>query len=135
MVGKFNIKYCLVSLRNPFATPNINPVVVGRHGEGYHNVAESYYGTPAWNVSRPFLDSYHKTNHIVLLVPKRRERYRNLGRRPSHPCRHSTSRKSQHILETLPRRGEDPGPRILLLQPTLPLRRHSQHHIRRPPAP
>jgi hypothetical protein len=23
----------------------------GRHGEGYHNVAESYYGTPAWNVS------------------------------------------------------------------------------------
>ena len=24
---------------------------LGRHGEGYHNVAESYYGTPAWNVS------------------------------------------------------------------------------------
>ncbi|KAF2643515.1 phosphoglycerate mutase family protein [Massarina eburnea CBS 473.64] len=22
---------------------------LGRHGEGYHNVAESYYGTPAWN--------------------------------------------------------------------------------------
>ncbi|KUJ06823.1 phosphoglycerate mutase-like protein [Mollisia scopiformis] len=22
---------------------------MGRHGEGYHNVAESYYGTPAWN--------------------------------------------------------------------------------------
>ncbi|KAH8808855.1 histidine phosphatase superfamily [Xylogone sp. PMI_703] len=21
----------------------------GRHGEGYHNAAESYYGTPAWN--------------------------------------------------------------------------------------
>ncbi|MCJ1446581.1 MAG: hypothetical protein MMC23_007086 [Stictis urceolatum] len=21
----------------------------GRHGEGFHNVAESYYGTPAWN--------------------------------------------------------------------------------------
>jgi hypothetical protein len=24
---------------------------LGRHGEGYHNVAETYYGTPAWNVS------------------------------------------------------------------------------------
>ena len=23
---------------------------LGRHGEGYHNVAESYYGTPLWNV-------------------------------------------------------------------------------------
>lgn len=22
---------------------------LGRHGEGYHNVAETYYGTPAWN--------------------------------------------------------------------------------------
>ncbi|KAG9240202.1 histidine phosphatase superfamily [Calycina marina] len=22
---------------------------IGRHGEGYHNVAETYYGTPAWN--------------------------------------------------------------------------------------
>ncbi|KAG5921856.1 hypothetical protein E4U53_003755, partial [Claviceps sorghi] len=21
----------------------------GRHGQGYHNVAESFYGTPAWN--------------------------------------------------------------------------------------
>jgi len=25
-------------------------VYMGRHGEGYHNVAETYYGTPAWNV-------------------------------------------------------------------------------------
>lgn len=23
---------------------------LGRHGEGYHNVAEAYYGTPAWDV-------------------------------------------------------------------------------------
>jgi hypothetical protein len=23
---------------------------MGRHGEGWHNAAESYYGTPAWNV-------------------------------------------------------------------------------------
>jgi hypothetical protein len=24
---------------------------MGRHGQGYHNVAESYYGTEAWDVS------------------------------------------------------------------------------------
>lgn len=24
---------------------------LGRHGEGYHNAAETFYGTPAWNVS------------------------------------------------------------------------------------
>lgn len=24
---------------------------LGRHGEGYHNVAEAFYGTPAWDVS------------------------------------------------------------------------------------
>ena len=24
---------------------------MGRHGEGWHNAAESFYGTPAWNVS------------------------------------------------------------------------------------
>jgi hypothetical protein len=26
---------------------------LGRHGEGYHNAAESYYGTPAWDVRTP----------------------------------------------------------------------------------
>lgn len=25
---------------------------MGRHGEGYHNVAEAFYGTPAWDVSK-----------------------------------------------------------------------------------
>lgn len=25
---------------------------LGRHGEGYHNVAEAFYGTPAWDVSQ-----------------------------------------------------------------------------------
>jgi hypothetical protein len=27
---------------------------MGRHGEGYHNVAETFYGTPAWDVRRLF---------------------------------------------------------------------------------
>ncbi|KAL9602144.1 MAG: hypothetical protein Q9219_002008 [cf. Caloplaca sp. 3 TL-2023] len=29
---------------------------MGRHGEGYHNAAESYYGTPAWNCYYSELD-------------------------------------------------------------------------------
>lgn len=33
--------------------PNVQYKVLfmGRHGEGWHNAAESFYGTPAWNVS------------------------------------------------------------------------------------
>ncbi|KAL8955530.1 MAG: hypothetical protein Q9183_006608, partial [Haloplaca sp. 2 TL-2023] len=29
---------------------------LGRHGEGYHNAAEKYYGTPAWNCYYSLLD-------------------------------------------------------------------------------
>ncbi|KAL9051396.1 MAG: hypothetical protein Q9162_006050 [Coniocarpon cinnabarinum] len=29
---------------------------MGRHGEGYHNTAESYYGTPAWNCYWSLID-------------------------------------------------------------------------------
>jgi broad specificity phosphatase PhoE len=29
---------------------------LGRHGEGWHNAAESYYGTPAWNCYYSLLD-------------------------------------------------------------------------------
>lgn len=28
---------------------------MGRHGNGWHNAAETYYGTPAWNVRIPLL--------------------------------------------------------------------------------
>lgn len=33
------------------ADPSVDYKVlyIGRHGEGYHNAAETYYGTPAWN--------------------------------------------------------------------------------------
>ncbi len=27
--------------------------LVGRHGEGYHNLAEAFYGTEAWDVRLP----------------------------------------------------------------------------------
>jgi hypothetical protein len=38
---------------NALSPENIEYKVLfmGRHGEGWHNAAESYYGTPAWNVS------------------------------------------------------------------------------------
>lgn len=31
-------------------------LIMGRHGEGFHNVAESYYGTPAWDCYWSLLD-------------------------------------------------------------------------------
>jgi len=34
---------------------------IGRHGEGYHNAAQTYYGTPAWNVSFSQRSIYPKT--------------------------------------------------------------------------
>ncbi|KAL8734117.1 MAG: hypothetical protein Q9166_001602 [cf. Caloplaca sp. 2 TL-2023] len=35
---------------------------MGRHGEGYHNAAESYYGTPAWNCYYSILDGNGTVN-------------------------------------------------------------------------
>ena len=42
-----------VAALNAAAAPNTeyNVFHVGRHGEGYHNAAESYYGTPAGTAS------------------------------------------------------------------------------------
>ncbi|KAI1327667.1 phosphoglycerate mutase-like protein [Xylariaceae sp. FL0255] len=43
--------YLEVQRLNREAPKNIDYKVlfIGRHGEGYHNAAEDYYGTPAWN--------------------------------------------------------------------------------------
>lgn len=40
-----------VSSLNAHSGPNTQYKVLfmGRHGEGYHNAAQTYYGTPAWN--------------------------------------------------------------------------------------
>jgi hypothetical protein len=35
---------------------------MGRHGEGFHNAAETYYGTPSWNVSK-FAFCEYKHHH------------------------------------------------------------------------
>jgi hypothetical protein len=46
-----------VHLLNARAPRNVQYKVlfIGRHGDGLHNDAESYFGTPAWNVSNPAL--------------------------------------------------------------------------------
>lgn len=38
---------------NDLAGPTVDYKILymGRHGEGYHNVAEAFYGTPEWDVS------------------------------------------------------------------------------------
>jgi hypothetical protein len=60
---------------------------MGRHGEGFHNAAESYYGTPAWNVSQSdasdFL-SHVSDDHLVLLVRTRRQRHHSMVGCRSH---------------------------------------------------
>jgi hypothetical protein len=47
---------------NAQAGPDVQYKVLymGRHGEGFHNVAESWYGTDAWDVSFPFI--FNKKN-------------------------------------------------------------------------
>ncbi|BEJ15090.1 hypothetical protein CspHIS471_0408570 [Cutaneotrichosporon sp. HIS471] len=35
--------------RHADASTTYKVIYIARHGEGYHNVAESHYGTPAWN--------------------------------------------------------------------------------------
>ncbi|KAB8210515.1 histidine phosphatase superfamily [Aspergillus parasiticus] len=43
---------------NRKSAPNVDYKVLflGRHGEGWHNAAEDYYGTPAWNCYWSLLD-------------------------------------------------------------------------------
>lgn len=44
---------------------------MGRHGEGFHNAAESFFGTGAWNVRQCFSNASRKlllTASKVLLV-------------------------------------------------------------------
>jgi broad specificity phosphatase PhoE len=48
----------VVAQLNQAAARNVDYklLFMGRHGEGYHNAAESYYGTPAWNCYWSLLD-------------------------------------------------------------------------------
>jgi hypothetical protein len=90
---------------------------MGRHGEGFHNAAESYYGTPSWNVR---LFDYlkrqrkHLTTSSVLLVRTRRQQHNNLGRRGSHNSRHQTSPNCKRVLARPHRHPTRALPSILL---------------------
>ncbi|KAB8238878.1 histidine phosphatase family protein [Aspergillus alliaceus] len=48
---------------NRRSPPNVDYKVLflGRHGEGWHNAAEDYYGTPAWNCYWSLLDGNSTT--------------------------------------------------------------------------
>ncbi|KAF2458620.1 phosphoglycerate mutase [Lineolata rhizophorae] len=49
---------CYLNHLNRVAPHNVQYklLIMGRHGEGYHNVAESYYGTEAWDCYWSLLD-------------------------------------------------------------------------------
>jgi hypothetical protein len=74
---------------------------MGRHGEGFHNAAESYYGTPAWNVSQsdpPDFPSHASDDHLVLLVRTRRQRHHSMGGCRSHRERPQAGSNRQCLL-------------------------------------
>lgn len=69
---------------------------LGRHGEGFHNVAESWYGTDAWDVRPPsplpqVQTPQNTDKRKVLLVPPKRQRDINLVRRTTDRSRESAS--------------------------------------------
>jgi hypothetical protein len=83
-------------------------LLYSRHGEGYHNVAESYYGTPAWNVSFPSPNSAKITllircsatgpsEMVTELLPGRTHASRRMEslkpKRPMHSGPHTSSAK------------------------------------------
>lgn len=44
-------------------------LIMGRHGEGFHNVAEAYYGTPLWDVGLLGLSEASHPPFLSLAVP------------------------------------------------------------------
>jgi len=90
---------------------------MGRHGEGFHNAAESYYGTPSWNVRQLNLHRHNAkslTTSAVLLVRTRRQQHNNLGRRRPNSPRHPTSQNRKRLLARPHRHPTRPLPSIIL---------------------
>lgn len=114
---------------------------MGRHGEGYHNVAEDFYGTKAWDVSY-FLFTHstpnlyegvkYLTSASVLLVPPRWQRNKQLGRCPPNPHRRRPSPQSERFLAPPHHRTKDPLPRNLLLLPLAQVLCYSLNNLHRP---
>jgi hypothetical protein len=115
---------------------------LARHGEGYHNTAETFYGTSAWDCHW----SLQSGNGTVTWVcfPELVCRADLSGpRRPSHTQRNRTSTRSQQRMESPTQCLHSITPEILFV-PTLPRCVHPQfdmvgHHVletniyRRPP--
>ncbi|KAJ8060220.1 hypothetical protein OCU04_010563 [Sclerotinia nivalis] len=49
-------KYITSLNKNSPKNVNYKVLFMGRHGEGFHNAAETYYGTPAWNCYYSLMD-------------------------------------------------------------------------------
>jgi hypothetical protein len=131
---------------------------LGRHGQGYHNVAESRYGTKLWDVrvllavipSSPssFLLSFHfqaqslipqnpqlTKVQTVLLGQTRRRRARPLGRCPSNPHRRTTGPGCSRFLEIRTHYSKSPSTTNLLHIPLLPLSPNLLSLLLQPPPP
>lgn len=76
---------------------------LGRHGQGWHNVAETKYGTKAWDVRYSFsplnyslfnVRSFAKMNKVLLVRPRRRRRH-HLGRCTSDSARRSPGKSRE----------------------------------------
>jgi hypothetical protein len=48
---RFANEVYLLNFRAP-SNVQYKVLFIGRHGDGIHNDAETYFGTPAWNVSK-----------------------------------------------------------------------------------
>ncbi len=56
---RFENKVASLNAASPIGT-QYKLIFFGRHGEGYHNAAETFYGTPAWNVCNAPLITYQR---------------------------------------------------------------------------
>lgn len=105
---------------------------MGRHGQGYHNAAETYYGTPAWNVLIPlcsFITNGANMFLPVLLFRAGWKRNSDMGRCSSHTNWNRTSPGCSCLLALPNRYSEDPVPSILLHVSSVPLPGDCKHNI------
>lgn len=105
---------------------------MGRHGEGFHNAAESYYGTPAWNVRQSdglYLPISIPDRVLVLLVRTGRQQHHRLGRCRSHRERPQAGSNRECLLAEANLDPTRPLPAVILHLSSDSLPAHCQHHF------
>jgi len=105
---------------------------MGRHGEGFHNAAESYYGTPAWNVreiNRPDSCLRVSDRNLVLLVRTGWQRHHSLGRCRPHRERPQAGSNRQCLLAKPDLDPTRALPAVILHLSSDSLPAHRQHHL------